>query len=265
MQYRDIKNALSELGIQRGDPTIVHASSSLIPLVRGGSPTIVGAILACIDNILMPSFTYKTMIIPEVGPSDNLLEYGSGRIENLNAAIFSADLPADHKDYEISETFRHYPDVVRSQHPILSFIGLGLDTALASQTISDPYGHIQYLQGKGAKVLLMGKEPDALFCLHYCERICERRQYIRWALTQDGIQECPHFPGCSDGFHKITFHLGDQAKQTQVQNDSWFAFPLDALLQAAIQLIREDAYALLCNDLHCAKCNLIRKDIRQKD
>jgi aminoglycoside 3-N-acetyltransferase len=264
LQYRDLKNALNELGIKRSDPTFVHASASLIPLVKGGAQTLLGAILAGIDNILMPSFTFKTMIIPEVGPEDNLIEYGSGRNENLNASVFTPDLPADFEDQAISELFRHYPDVIRSNHPIFSFLGLGLDAALASQTTAEPYGHIQYLQGKNTKILLADKEPSALFSLHFCEKESGRKQFLRWAMTEEGVKECPFFPSCSDGFLKILFHLGNEVKQAQIQEHTWYALSLDSLIQTALQLLHEDPYALLCNDLHCKKCNAIRKDIRQR-
>ncbi|NMB60748.1 MAG: AAC(3) family N-acetyltransferase [Chloroflexi bacterium] len=263
LQYRDIRKALDNLHIQRGDPAVVHISASLVPQVRGGAQTILGALLAGIDNLLMPSFTYKTMIIPEVGPADNLIDYGSGRIENLNAAIFTSDLPADFEDREISEVFRHYPDVTRSNHPILSFLGLGLDAALSMQSVTDPYGHIAYLRGKGAKILLMAKDAPSIFSLHLAIKQSGRKQFTRWALTSEGIQECQAYPGCANGFHKLFFYIGDQLKQIQVQEEAWYALPLDITLEAAERLIKKDPYALLCNDLQCEKCNLIRKEIRQ--
>jgi len=263
LQYHDLKNALDDLEIRRNDPTIVYASSSLIPHVKGGAQTILGAVLAGIDNILIPSFTFKTMIVPEVGPDENLLEYGSGREDNLNASIFTPDLPSDFEDQEISEPFRHFPDVVRSSHPIFSFLGLGLDAALDAQSLSEPYGHIRYLQGKHARILLAAKEPSSLFSIHFCEKESGRRQFVRWAMTDEGIQECPNFPGCSNGFHKILFHLREDVKKTQIEDQPWYALTLDHLIETALQMLRADPYALLCNDLHCEKCNLIRKDIRQ--
>ncbi|HAF60835.1 MAG TPA: hypothetical protein DCK95_00735 [Anaerolineaceae bacterium] len=264
LQYRDIKTALQDLCIERSDPTIVYASSQLIPQVRGGAQTILGAILGSIDNILMPSFTYRTMVIPEFGPPDNLINYGSGRISNLDAAIFTPELPADFADSQISEIFRNYPDVSRSAHPIFSFLGLGLDSALISQTISDPYGHIRFLQGKDAKIVLLAKDPSALFSLHFCEQVSGRKQFVRWAITQDGIKECPHFPGCPRGFHKILYQLDADMKKTQIVGDPCYSVSLDHLVSTAVALLSTDPYALLCNDLHCEKCNAIRRDIRQK-
>ena len=263
LKYRDIRKALDDLHIRRGDPAIVHVSASLIPQVQGGAQTILGAILAGIDNLLMPSFTYQTMIIPEVGPPDNLMDYGSGRIENLNAAIFSNDLPSDFDDREISEVFRHYPDVTRSNHPILSFLGLGLDAALSMQTAADPYGHITYLRGKGVKILLIAKDASSIFSLHLAVKQSGRKQFTRWALTPDGVRECLFFPGCANGFHKLFFHLEGHLQRAQVQEEEWYALPLDATLESAMRLISQDPYALLCNDLQCEKCNLIRKEIRQ--
>lgn len=264
LQYRDLKNVLRELGVKRSEPTIAHISAALIPHVKGGAQTVLGAVLASIDNILTPSFTYKTMLVPEVGPDDNLLEYGSGRLENLNASIYTPDLPADFEDCAISEVFRHYPDVKRSSHPMLSFVGLGLDAALNAQSATNPYAHTQYLRGKNASVLLAGKGPAALFALHLCEMESGRKQFVRWAMSEEGVKECLHYPGCSQGFHKIIFHLKDKVKQTLLNDQHWYAFSLDALIEVATRLLQEDPYALLCNDLHCVSCNLVRKDIRQK-
>ena len=264
LQYRDIKTAIHELAIERNDPTIVYVSAHLIPQVRGGAQTILGAILGSIDNILMPSFTFRTMVIPEFGPSDNLITYGSGRISNLDATIFTPELPADFEDAPISEVFRSYPDVTRSSHPIFSFLGLGLDSALIAQTINDPYGHIHYLQGMNAKIVTLAKDASAFFSLHYCEKQSGRKQFTRWAITTDGIKECPLYPGCSRGFHKILYHLDGVLIKTQILDEPCISVSLDQLIPTALQLLNDDPYALLCNDLQCKKCNAVRKDIRQR-
>jgi len=264
LQYRDIKSAIHELGIERDDPAIVYVSSHLIPQVRGGAQTILGAILGSIDNILMPSYTFQTMVIPEFGPPDNLVTYGSGRISNLDATIFTPELPADFEDSQISNVFRSYPDVTRSCHPIFSFLGLGLNSALIAQTIDDPYGHIRYLQAMDTKIVMLAKDPSALFSLHYCEKQSGRKQFTRWAITQDGIIECPHFPGCSQGFHKILYHIDGVLMKTQILDEPCISVSLNQLLSTALELLAEDPYALLCNDLQCKKCNAVRKDIRQR-
>lgn len=263
LQYRDIKSAFQDLGLQRSDTAIVYTSSRMIPRVKGGANTILGAILAGIDNIVMPSFTFKTMIIPEVGPPENQIDYGSGRIQNLNAHIYTPDLPADFEDREISELFRQYPDVTRSLHPIHSFLGLGLDAALAQQTCEDPYGHIEYLHGKGVRILLLDKDPSVIFSLHYCENKSERRQYTRWAMTAAGVKVCYSFPGCSRGFSKILYHMNGNFEQVHVEDMVFTSIPMDSLIDKGLQILRRDPFSLLCNDLHCERCNQIRQDIRQ--
>ena len=264
LQYRDIKAVIHELGIEREEPAIVYASSHLIPQVRGGAQTILGAVLGSIDNILMPAFTFQTMVIPEFGPPDNLVSYGSGRISNLDATIFTPELPADFEDAPISEVFRAYPDVTRSCHPIFSFLGLGLDSALVAQTIDDPYGHIRHLRAMNTKIVTLAKDASAFFSLHFSERQSGRKQFIRWALTQEGIQECRHFPGCSKGFHKILYHLDGIIMKTQIADMPCMSVSLDQLLSTAQSLLEQDPYALLCNDLQCEQCNAVRKDIRQR-
>ena len=94
--YRDICAALSHLGLRRETPAIAHISLSRIGAVRGGLNTVMGALLATIDNIIIPTFTFSTMIIPEEGPPHNDIEYGSGRGSNLEAKAFTYDLPSDH-------------------------------------------------------------------------------------------------------------------------------------------------------------------------
>jgi aminoglycoside 3-N-acetyltransferase len=109
----------------------------------------------------------------------------------------------------------------------------------------------------------MAKDASSIFSLHLAIKQSRRKQFTRWALTSQGVQECQFYPGCADGFHKLFFYMEDQLKQIQVQEEVWYALPLDATLETAERLIKKDPYALLCNDLQCEKCNLIRKEIRQ--
>ncbi len=56
-----------------GKPVIAHASLSAFGQVQGGAETLVSALLAVFDSVVMPVFTYKTMIIPPVGPENNAI------------------------------------------------------------------------------------------------------------------------------------------------------------------------------------------------
>ena len=260
--YHDVASALKQLGLDRSIPVIAHISMERLGEVKGGADTLVGALLAAVDNAIMPVFTFATMVVPESGPEDNDITYGSGRDSNLHAAIFENSLPSDMPDCQAAEVFRAYPGSFRSSHPILSFTGLGLDAALHAQSLENPYAPIQALMDLNGWVVLMGAEPSANFSLHYAEKLVGRKQFTRWALTPAGVAACPFFPGCPNGFHKIHYYLQDELKRTLVEDQEWVAVSLKTLIQTARQLMQEDALALLCNDLNCPRCNLVRQAVR---
>ena len=262
--YRDISTALSDLGLRRETPAIVHISLSRIGSVRGGLNAIMGALLATVDNVIIPTFTFSTMIIPEEGPPDNNMEYGSGREANLEAKVYAFDLPSDMTDHEAGDALRENSYTYRSEHPVFSFVGLGLDVALVSHPVDDPYAPVQYLRKMGGWVVLMGSEPADNFSIHLAEKNAGRKQFTRLALTQEGIQEVPFFPGCPQGFRKLDYYLQDELHHTQVGGRDWQAVRLDTLLDTATALMKEDAFALLCNDLHCKRCNIVRDAIRSQ-
>lgn len=264
ISYRDITLGLEKLGLGRSTPVLAHIAVSEIGEIRGGTETLLGALLATIDNLMVPSFTFSTMIVPEEGPADNFMEYGSGQEANLNASFFNHDLPSDMPHNEIAEAMRAYPGTYRSAHPILSFTGLGLDAALVNHDPKDPYTPISKLMELKGWVALIGAEASDNFSLHYAEKLAGRKQFIRWALTEDGVAECHYFPGCSDGFHKINYYLQDELRSTVVGDCLWYAVPLEILINSAVALIRDDPFALLCNSLSCPRCNLVRKFIKSR-
>ncbi len=264
ISYRDITIGLEKLGLSRSTPVLAHIAPAQLGEIRGGMDTLLGAILATIDNVMMPSFTYSSMITPQKGPQNNNLEYGSGLDANLNAAIFTHQLPCDLPDASAYEALRSYHGTFRSGHPIFSFTGLGLDIALIDHSPKDPYTPIRKLMELNGWVVLLGSEASENFSLHYAEYLAGRKQFIRWALTENGVVECPHYPGCSDGFHKINYYLQDELRVTTVGDSHWSAVPLNILINSAVALIQEDPFSLLCNSLSCPRCNLVRKTIKSQ-
>src|SRR5688572_25538 len=95
VSFRDFINAFRELGIHSKQPVIVHASLSTVGEIRGGAETVLGALLTMARGVMAPTFTYKTMLIPEVGPENNAMAYGTGRDTNLLAEFYHPDMPAD--------------------------------------------------------------------------------------------------------------------------------------------------------------------------
>ncbi len=262
ISYRDISAGLQDLGLDRSTPVLAHISLPKLGEVKGGLNTIMGALLATVDNVMMPTFTYSTLIIPESGPDNNLVIYGSGRETNLKAQVFSHDLPGDAPDNQASEALRAYPGVYRSSHPVFSFTGLGLDVALVDHPADNPYAPIAELRKLNGWVLLLGAEPSANFSLHFAEKLAGRKQFTRWALGTDGILEIQNFPGCSEGFHKINFYMQEELHTVRIADVFLHAMKLETLLNVAVALINEDTFALLCNNINCPHCNLVRESIK---
>jgi aminoglycoside 3-N-acetyltransferase len=262
ISYRDILNGLKCLNIDRNRPVIVHASLSSFGEVRGGAETVLGALLTAVGPVMMPTFTYKAMVIPEEGPEENALMYGSGKDTNRMGEFYSVQSPADPMMGVIAEKLRQLPAARRSTHPILSFAGIGVDEALKAQTLDEPLRPIGKLAAEDGWVLLLGVNQTVNTSLHYGEYLAGRRQFIRWALTPQGVRACPGFPGCSDGFEAVSARAAGFIRTVKIGNAHVQAMPLTDLINMVMTMIQEDPLALLCQRPDCERCDAVRKSIR---
>jgi len=249
---------LQELAIPDGAPVIAHASLSAFGYIEGGAETVLSALLKQFDTLLMPAFTYKTMVTPETGPPDNGLNYGAYQDANRMAQFFDPQMPVDRLMGVIPERLRLLPGAQRSSHPILSFVGMNAADILASQTLDEPLAPVGKLLHAGGWVLLLGVDHSVNTSIHYAERLAGRAQFVRWALTPEKIVECPRFPGCSDGFPALAPRLSSQLRRTVVGQGQVQAFPLANLIQAALDCLAQDPLALLCDRTYCERCEAIR-------
>ena len=115
--YRELIQGLRRLGLDRSRPVLAHGSLSAFGHLRGGAGVLLGALLALVDTLVMPAFTYKTMLTPEAGPPGNGIAYGSGRDLNRMAEFFSPDMPVDPLMGILPETLRCLPGARRSGSP----------------------------------------------------------------------------------------------------------------------------------------------------
>lgn len=262
ISYRDVINGFKALNIEAERPVIAHASLSAFGEVRGGAETLLGTLVTSFAGVMMPAFTYKTMLIPEEGPIENGLRYGSGKDANRMAEFFRPEMPADGLMGVVAETLRQMPAARRSSHPILSFVGVGVDDALAAQSLDEPLMPIGELARRGGWVLLLGVDHTVNTSIHYGERLAGRKQFLRWAITPQGARACPGFPGCSDGFEQIGRFGANFTRSTQIGGARVTAMPLRDLLATVQQVIREDPLALLCSRDDCERCATVRKTVR---
>ncbi len=259
--FRELLQELQRLGVEPGKPVICHASLKAFGEVRGGADALLGALLAVFPRLMAPTHTYQTMLIPEEGPAHNGMTYGSGKDLNAMAVFFTPDLPADPLMGVLPERLRCHPQARRSSHPILSFAGVGVDSALQAQSLADPLAPLGALQAEGGWVLLLGVDHSVNTAIHYAEKIAGRRQFVRWALTPGGVAECPGFPGCSLGFEQAAPLLAPFTRETTIGGARVRALPLAEMISLLSGWIQEDALALLCSDAHCERCNAVRAGI----
>jgi aminoglycoside 3-N-acetyltransferase len=258
----DLAAALAVLDLDPSRPVIAHASLTALGKVAGGAQAVLQALLDAFDTLVMPTFTYKTMLTPEVGPPFNGVSYGGHRDRNFMAEFFHPQMPADHLMGVVAESLRRHPRAQRSRHPILSFSGVNAGPILARQTISDPLGPIQALAEAGGWALLMGVDHDVNTSLHYAELLAGRKQFTRWALTPQSVLACPRFPGCSDGFIELGPWVAGIARRAQAGTGWIQAFPLPGLIEVARGRVQAQPLALLCRRPDCARCRDVRSYVR---
>ena len=257
--FHDFVAAFQKLGLKHTTPVIVHASLSAFGDVQDGAETVLGALMYIFDTLLAPGFTYKSMVTPEFGPPDNGLNYTESQTANLMAQFYRPSLPVDRLMGVVPEAMRQHPRSRRSLHPVLSFIGMNAGSYLESQTLEEPLKPIERLVEAKGWVLLLGVDHTVNTSIHYAERLAGRKQFVRWALTPNGVLECPGFPGCSDGFGQLAPRLEPVTRQVQVGVGQVQAVPLQELVATARAWIEADPLAMLCERSYCERCEAVRK------
>ena len=258
LTFNDLIVAFETLGLQK-KPVIVHASLRSFGKIQGGPDAVVTSLAYSTGAFIMPTHTYKSMVTPVSGPANNGLNYARGQQWNRLSEPFRSDMPADRMMGVIPESMRHWPEARRSMHPILSFAGFRAEKILKTQTIEEPFAPLRALVELDGWVLLLGVDHTVNTTVHYAEKLAGRRQFIRWALTENGIVACPGFPGDSSGFKVLEKDMLPHTKKLQVGNALVQAMPMKALLSAVMERLKKNPKDLLCSDISCARCNEIRR------
>lgn len=257
IDYEELKAAFGELGLAN-KRVIAHASLHPFGYIHNGADAVLRALSDSVLGLIMPTFTYRTMVTPEVGPLNNGIAYGGDQYYNREAQPFHMDMPADPLMGILPETLRNHPDSKRSSHPILSFAGLQADAILGTQSLYDPFAPIAALEQEDGWVVLINVDHTVNTSIHYAEKLAGRRQFVRWALLRDRVVECPSFPGDSSGFNAIAEHIGADTRRVELENAFIQAVPLKRVFEVVQDLINKDPLALLCQRAECERCSAIR-------
>lgn len=261
-KLRDLVLAFRQLDLDGSRPALVHSSLSAFGEMQGGPNAVIGALLQHFNTVVMPAFTYRTMIVPESGPADNAITYGSQNQANEKAIYYDSNMPVDPLMGIIPETLRRMPQSRRSRHPILSFTGVNADPYLKKQTRELPLAPISAMMEDRGLVILLGVGHTANTSIHLGEQLAGRKTFTRWAMVPGKIVACPNFPACSDGFDALQPHLAPVTRAAQVGGAWVQALPISLVVRTVQQLVTEDPLALLCTRNNCPRCNQVRKSVQ---
>lgn len=260
ISFRDLANAFRAVGMTPARPVIFHSAlSSFGDEIRGGPETVIGALLTSARGIMAPTFTYKAMVTPETGPSNNAIAYGNAQESNRMAEFFTMEMRADSLMGLLPEVLRNRPETIRSCHPLLSFCGIGVEEALAQQTLAAPMAPILELAEQDGLALLIGVDHRSNTSIHAAETLAGRKQFIRWALTPEGVRECPSFPGCSEGFNQAAAIFQGFTRFARVGEATIQAMPIVQVFEAVVGLLRKEPHGLLCKREDCERCAAVRR------
>ena len=174
-----LKEDLEALGLKKGAILIVHSSLSKIGWTVGGPVAVIDALVDVVTSkgtIVMPTFStgntepsgWEYPPVPEEWWSD---------IRKYTPAFHPDKIPTRGMG-TIPETFRKYPNVIRSNHPTTSFAAWGKKAKYITKNhplqndlgIDSPIGKIYKLSGQ---ILLLGVPHMNNSSLHLAEYLCE--------------------------------------------------------------------------------------------
>jgi aminoglycoside 3-N-acetyltransferase len=257
LDYTQLRSSFEALDLH-DKAVIAHASLKPFGYIEGSAQAVLDAMLASFASVIMPTFTYKTEIIPDVGPPNNGIMYGSGKTQNKLAVPFQPGMSADRMMGILPETLRNHPAATRTAHPILSFAGIRADLTLFTQTLYEPLAPLGALAEQDGWVVLINVDHTVNTSVHYAEKLAGRKQFVRWALVDDRVVECPNYPGDSMGFYAIEPYIHLDTRHIQIGAGFVQAVSLQRLFEVVQEMIKKDPLALLCERLDCERCNAVR-------
>ncbi|NRA39532.1 MAG: AAC(3) family N-acetyltransferase [Planctomycetes bacterium] len=246
-----IETDLRAIGINSGDIVNVHSSMKKIgSQVEGGPQAVIQALL----NVLGDQ---GTLIMPVF----------SKPIEDIDLNVIPSRLGL------ISETFRQWPGVKRSNDPTHSVAALGKDAdqILVDHEYVPPLGvnsplHKATLQG--GKTLHLGTNLNSNSLLHVAESLAGA-PYLHIGydgfhgtheyMCTDGklrVKEPTEAPGDSVGFMKVWGNDGVVAARTEgcIGEAPSELYQSLLLLDAVVEFVELDPYSILCDKEYCQLC-----------
>lgn len=175
----DIKTALKDIGVRKGQAIMVHTSLSSLGYVCGGAQSVIEALMESVGGdgtIMMPTQSWKNLD-PSTGVYWQEPEAWWSAIREYIPAYDKRITPTNTMG-AVSEMFRQWPGTLRSDHPARSVAAWGRYAQYLTENhdLSDifgdrsPIGRLYELDGY---VLLVGVGYDKNTSLHLADARAE--------------------------------------------------------------------------------------------
>ncbi len=247
-----LERDLAAIGVTRGTTLLVHSSLSSIGWVVGGAPTVVRALLSALGEggtLVMPAAT-PHCADPATWTSPRLPEAWLDEVRE-HLPVFDARTTPTTMG-AICESFRNWPDTLRSQHPVESVCARGVeapgiigDHPLAfSEGPGGPFGKLHDLD---CRILLLGVGFNRCTALHYAESLVDRRRLktLRFPMLVDGRRTWVEVPNVADdnGTHFPAvgehFATGDGVQRGRIGDAPAMLFAMRSLIEHAVRYFEE--------------------------
>ena len=170
-----LKKDFEELGIRPGQVLIMHSSLSAIGWTVGGPVSVIKAVIQLLTSegtLIMPTFS---------GDNTDPSNWENPPVPENWWDVIRNEMPAYHPEITptrgmgiIVDTFRKWPNVIRSNHPVSSFAAWGKNSEYITNNHEleadlgegSPLARIYQLNGK---ILLVGVSHENNSSLHLAE------------------------------------------------------------------------------------------------
>lgn len=248
---RDLKT----LGIKTGDVLLVHSSLSSIGWVCGGAVSVIEALVESVGQ-------NGTLIMPaHSGDLSDPAQWENPPVPKtwLNSIyehmpIFEKEKTPTRGMGRISEIFRRYPKVIRSNHPQVSFCALGqkANEILKDHPLTPQFGKespLGKLYNLNAKVLLLGVDYDSCTSFHLAECLSSEMGMKRYGTPQriNGKREWVWFDDYdydSEDFNNIgsAFELEHHVKLGKVGQSESRLFHIKPAVSFAYRYLKNNRF-----------------------
>ena len=243
-----LQKDLARIGVTRGMTLLVHSSLSSIGWVVGGAPTVVRALLSALGES-------GTLVMPAATPHcADPATWSSPRLPEAWLADVREHLPVfDARTTPtalgaICESFRNWPDTLRSDHPVESVCARGV---AASTIVSEhplafsegPGGPFEKLYDLNCRILLLGVGFNRCTSLHFAESLVDRRRVktLRFPSLDNGQRVWTEVPNVADdnGAHFPVvgqrYVAEEEARQGKIGDAASMLLPMRGLVDFAVR------------------------------